>query len=425
MPSPIGIPARGLPSRGWPAGSIPETGPVFATSSWDVMFVLFASDHGERWPVFPIDATIGHDQTLVGSATLTFPGGDDAPELFMGSTAGAEFPEVKVRAYCRGDLIWTGESVVVRFASSGPNGVVELQFEHCYGGFLRRRQIFQSLLAAVNLTDQADDAILIVQKNQIGTSPVIPTGHPGTRTDFGSNTVTVDTGSSLAPSIPLVEQSGQNLLDVTKETIEANDLAPVLQDNEAGSFVLGMTYPFEDEDLTDQVIFCQYHGNLANFELTNDRTGILNIWGVEGKTANSASWDSDGPSIALWGEVEGFAQKPQDTNSDTAKAYVAAALTDRHAPVKLTYKAEIIETEGHQFVTDFFWRDRIRIVDAYWGFDITGAVTFWSMHVSNGRMHTLDIGLGEPREGDIVREVVGMAGRERAPMGKWRNRRQS
>lgn len=400
--------------------------PPTPTSSWDVSFVLFDAAHGEQWPVFPIDASIGHDKTMIGSGSLTFPGGDDAPTLFMGAVPGAEFPEVTVRVYCRGTRIYTGVGVAVRQNSSTPNGVCEITFEHAYGHFLRRRQIYNSSLAAIDLTDQADDAILLTQKAQIGATPTIPAGHPGTRTDFGSFTVTVDTGASLAPSIKLLEQSGQSLLDVTQETIEANDLAPVLNDGENGVFQLSMTYPFEDDDLSDLVIFSQYHGNLAAFEYSSDRTSIVNIWGVEGKTANSAAWDSGAHSIALWGEFEGFAQKPQDANDATAKSYVASALTDRHAPAKLTYKATIIETLGHQFVTDFFWRDNVRIYDAVWGLNITGAITAWTMRVSNGRMHELDLIMGEPRELDIVRELVGSAGIPGARLlGKWRNRRQA
>lgn len=402
--------------------------PVIPESSWGLQFVLFAADHGERWPVFPIDGTIGHDKTMVGQASLTFPMDDDAVTLFMGATLGQEFPEVVCRCYCRGTLIWTGVAITARLATRGAAGVVEVTFEHVYGHFLRRRQIFASALAVVDSgTDQADDAILIIQKNQIGLTPVVPTGHPGTRTDMGSFTVTVDTGSSLAASTRIAEQSGNNLLDVSIDAIEANDLAPVLTDQQTGAFVLGMTYPFQDTDLSDLVIFNQYHGNLASFEFVSDRSQLANVVAIEGKTAKTAEWDSDAPSITLWGEYELFGQKPQDTEDVTAKSDEAAKLLARQSSAKLTYKAEIIETDGHLFVTDWFWRDKVRIYESTFGLNVTGAVTAWTMRVSNSRMYQLDIILGEPRAGDIFRDIIGRTGLDgvRFLGGKYRNRRQA
>lgn len=401
--------------------------PPSPASSWDVTFVLFDAAHAQRWPVFPIDASIGHDGAMIGQASLTFPGGDDAPSIFMGSTLGQEFPEVTCRAYCRGTRIWTGVGVTVRLNSNTPNGTVEIVFEHSYGHFLRRRQIFNSSLNSVDTTDQADDAILITQKAQIGATPTIPAGHPGTRTDMGSFTVTVATGGGAGASTRILEQSGNNLLDVTLDVVQAEDLAVEFTDGETGTFIMGMTYPFEKQDLTDLVIFNQYHGNLASFEFVSDRASLVNVWGVSGKTAGGSAWDSDAPSIALWGEYEGFAQLPQDTNDSAAMTKAALDLKHRHAAAKLTYKATIIETIGHQFITDFGWRDSVRIYDAVWGLNITGAVKTWAMRVSNGRMHELDIGLGEPRPGDITRDIVGRAGLPGPRMlgDKWNNRRQA
>jgi hypothetical protein len=356
-----------------------------------------------------------------------FPAGDDAESLFMGATLGQEFPEVIVRAYCRGTRIWTGVAISARLAMRGASGVVEVTFEHVYGHFLRRRQIFAASLNSQDTTDQADDGLLIIQKAQIGASPVIPAGHPGTRTDMGSFTVTVGTGAALAPSVRILEQSGNNLLDVSMQVIEDNDLAPVLIDGEEGTFALSATYPFEDDDLTDLVIFNQYHGNLANFEFVSDRSQLANVVAVEGKTAKTATFDSDAASITLWGEYELFGQKPQDAEDTNDKTAEAGKLVDRQGSAKLTYKCEVIETDGHQFVTDFWWRDRIRIYESVWGLDIEGAVTAWSMRVANSRMHTLDLVLGEPRTGDIFRDIVGRTGLDgpRFLGGRYRNRRQS
>lgn len=401
--------------------------PAPPTSAWDLIFVLFDAAHDEQWPVWPIDGNIGHDPAMVGQASLTFPAGDEAPTIFMGATLGQEFPEVSCRAYCRGRRIWTGKSVTVRMVSQGAYGIVEVTFEHSYGHFLRRRQVFAASLAAIDQTDQADDAILIIQKAQIGLSPTIPTGHPGTRTNFGSSTVTVHTGSGLAPSTRILEQSGNNLLDVTVDAIDTHDLAPIMLDQENGTYVLNMTYPFEEEDVTATVIFSQWHGNLSTFEFVSDRLQLANIAAVEGKTAKDAEWDDDPASITLWGETELFAQKPQDADDVNAKVVEAASLIGRQGSAKLTYKAEIIETDGHRFVTNWFWRSRIKIVEAIWNIEVEGAVKTWAMQVANSRMYKLDVVLGEPRVGDIFRHVAGFTGLPgpRLAGNKWRNRRQS
>lgn len=430
----IGIPQRGLPSRAWPDRSLPldVVAPITVTSQWGVEFILFDADAGERWPVHPIDAQFGHDKTMVGSATLSFPHDDQAVSLFIGGTLGQEFPEVSLRVVFRGSIIWAGPVVSSRLATRGAGGVVELTCEHFWGHFLRRRSVYAALTAeitSIDVTEAVDNLVLGVMRDQIGPSPVEPSGHPGGRSSFGSFSpeVVADHSPALAASTRIIEQAGNNLLDLVTQWCEAHDLAPVFTDPLDNTFDLDLDYPFEGDDLDDLVIFGQWHGNLASFELVSDRSGIANLWAVEGKTAKTPQYERDVPSITLWGVVEGFAQKPEDTHVATVVDTLAAQLAEAHGAAKITYKAEIIETDGHLFVTDFFWRDKIRIDEAVFGIQASQTVNAWNMSVSGGRMHRLDIILGVARPDDIVREITGYTGLAgpRIQGSPWRNRRQS
>lgn len=402
--------------------------PPSPASSWDVTFVLFDAAHGERWPVYPIDGTFGHDKTMNGTASLLFPYDDDAVTLFMGGTVGQEFPDVTLRCYCRGTRIWTGVAMTARL-STDRGGTVEVTFEHAYQHVQRIRTIYYTSVNSFDVTAGADNVLLAVQRGQIGPTPVMPTGHPGTRTDFGSFAVTVTAAHSpaLAPSARMLEQSGTNLLDVANDWLIAHDLAPVFTDASTGTWVLDVDYPFESHDVTDLVRFGQWHGNLAKFELVSDRSALSNIWAIEGKTAKGLVFDDDAPSVILWGEAEAFGQIPQDTNDTAASTQAAADMVAAHGSAKLTYKAELIETLGHQFITDWWWRYKIRIEEAIFGINVEGTVNAWQMTVSGGRMHTLDIVMGEPRAGDVWREIAGRVGMPgpRFWGNRWRNRRQA
>lgn len=430
----IGIPQRGLPTRAWPDGSIPTdiVAPITIASQWGVEFILFDAAHGERWPVHPIDANFGHDKTMVGSATLSFPHDDQAVSFFIGSTLGQEFPEVSLRVLFRGSIIWSGPVVSARLATRGAGGVVELTCEHFWGYFLRKRSMYATftgaLIDAFDVTEEADNLVLGAMRDNVST-PVTPSGHPGGRDDFGSFTPTIasDHSPALAPSTRSIEQAGNNLLDLVTQWCEMHDLAPVLTDAATSTLILDVDYPFEDTDLDDLVIFGQWHGNMASFELTSDRSGLANLWAVEGKTAKTPQYERDTASITLWGVVESFAQRPEDTHVSSVIDSFAAELAAAHGSAKIAYRAEVIETDGHQWVTDFFWRDKIRIDEAIFGIQATQTVNAWSMSVSGGRMHRLDLILGVARPDDIMREVVGYTGLAgpRIQGSPWRNRRQS
>lgn len=399
------------------------------TSGFDVEFILFDGQAGERWPVYPIDANVGHDKTMLGAATLSFPYDDDAATLFMGSTIGQEFPNVSLRVMLRGTMIWAGPVVSSTMSTRGTGGVVDIVCEHVWSWAHKRRVLFYTGLDVTDITAEADNAVLTAQRQNMGPTPILPTGHPGTRTDFGPFTIAAEANHSpaLAPSTRLLEQSGNNLLDLVTTWLEAHDLAPLMTEVSENTFKVDNDYPFQDEDLSDLVIFGQYHGNLTSFELVSDRTALANIWAIEGKTAKSVEFDDDSASITLWGEAEAFAQKPQDTNVDTAKASIAGEMVALYGGPRVTYKAEVIETDGHQFVTDFFWRDKIRIDEAVFGFQIAATVNAWNIQVANSRVHRLDIVLGQPRYADLLRDVIGYTGLPgpRRAGSPWRNRRQA
>lgn len=394
----------------------------------DVEFILFDGQAGERWPVYPIDATVGHDKSMLGTATLVFPYDDDAQRLFMGSTLGQEFPGTSLRVMVRGTMVWAGPVVNAAMRTRGATGTVEIVCEHVWQWAHRQRVLYYTGLDVTDITAEADNAVLTAQRQNMGPTPIIPASHPGTRTDFGPFTIAAVANHSpaLAPSTRLLEQSGNNLLDLVTGWIEAHDLAPVLTEPSENAFKIDNDYPFADTDLSDLVIFGQYHGNMSSFELISDRTSLANIWAVEGKTAKTVSFDSDAPSITLWGEAEAFAQIPQDSDVTAAEVLKAGQLVDAYGGPRITFKCEVIETDGHQFVTDFFWRDTIRIDEAVFGFTSTQTVNAWQLQVANSRVHRLDLVLGQPRYIDLLRDVVGRTGVGSNKLGgPFRNRRQN
>ena len=397
----------------------------------DVGFRLYPADSSEGIPVFPESATFGHDALMNGQAVLTFHAGDEALDL-MGSTLGEEFPEVVVRVMHESQdaPIWSGPALSTHL-STQRRGRVAVTFEHFWQHIHRRRTVLAAAYAATDKSIAADNAALEIQRAQIGPSPTVPVGFPGARTDFGSFTPTVPGNHSapppLAPGRRHIEQSGNNLLDVTNGLYEAADLAPVLADPATGALTIDNAYPFRDADLLEDVIFGQYRGNLASFELTSDRGELANVWLIEGKTANSPRATSSAASITAWGEIEAFAQKPEDTNVNAALDQVATDLRDQHADPKVTYKAELIQNDGHRYVEDFFWRDLIRIEESIFGLVVEQEVRAWQMQVARGRVTKTDLVLGVPRVGDLQKHLTSYAGTPGPRMAgsPWRNRRQS
>ncbi len=396
-------------------------------SIFDVGFRLYTADSSDGRPIYPESATFGYDALMNGQATVTFHAGDDALDL-LGVSLGSEFAEVAFRAMDSGGTsIWGGPAIVTNLSSSG-RGRVSVTFRHFWQHIHERRAVLAASYAASDTTLAAENLALTVQRAQIST-PVVPSGHPGTRSDFGSFTPTVaaNHGSPASPSRRHIIQSGNNLLSAMNELYENADLAPKLTDALTGALTIDNEYPFEDNDLTEDVIFGQYHGNLASFELTSDRTGLANIWFVEGKTANSPQVASDAASITAWGEFEAYAQKPEDSNVNTFLGQTATDLRDGYAETRITYKAELIQTDGHRFVEDFFWRDKIRIEDAIFGVYVEQTIKAWQMQVDRGRLTRTDIVLGVPRAPDLMRHVAGYTGVPGAHIGgsPWRNRRQA
>lgn len=399
-------------------------------SVFDVQFRMYAAGSTNGVPVHPETARFGHDANMNGTADLTFHAGERAVTDYLGSTLGAEFPEVSVRMFHAGDLtrpIWGGVAVQSRLSTAG-RGRVDVSFEHFWQHFHRRRAVFAASYAAVDYNVAAENVLLGIQRAQIGAAVVTPTG-AGTRTDFGNFTPTVvaNHGSPTSGTRRHIVQSGNNLLDVANQLCEAADLAPKMTDSLNGSFSIDNEYPFAKNDLTTSVIFGQYHGNLASFEIGTDRASLANRWFIEGKTANSPQVASDATSITAWGEFEAYGQKPEDSNVNAALLQTATDLRDGYAEARVTYKADLIEVPGSQFVQDFWWRDTIRIEDAVFGVFVEQTVKAWEMTVDRGRLRHTDIVLGVPKAADFQRRMLGYVGMPGPRFGgsPFRNRRQA
>lgn len=386
-----------------------------SSSEWDTSFWMSGPLAGDPWQVFPTNASFGHDDLMVGTGSFTFPYNSDAVTLYHQYTAGGigfEFPQVCIRVRCRGATTWVGVALSASMSST-KRGYVDINFEHLFGAFHRWRQVYgASNLAAVDYNLPADNTALQLQRFQLD-GTLVPTGYPTFRTAYGSFTPTVVANHStpLAPTRRLIAQSGKNLLETMRPYYETQDLAPVFSDNEDGTFTIDNDYPFANNDKSGIVNFGQYHGNLASFRLLADRGPLSNVWAIEGKTPRAALFaKGSNASIAAWGEIEGFKQMPEDTHVSSVIAVEATEHAARYDVARTTYECGIIEIPGQEWITDFNWRDTIRIDEGIWGIQVDQVIRAWNMNVTDGKHHELSLLLSHPRMPDGMREAIGYTG---------------
>ena len=408
----------------------PEADALSTQLARDIALFAYTASGSESWPIYPVAANFGHDKLMNGTATITVPLGDDLVTRYQGSTLGQEFPEIVIRAFRRGATkpLWVGVVINTRLVSRGFNGTVDVTCEHIWQHLHRRRLVLNTAINVVDFNEEADNIALKVTRMNIGPAPTVPAGHPTTRVSLGSFSVSVAANHSpaLAPTRRFVEQSGNSLLDVMNQLYESADLRPVLTDANSGAFTLDCDYPFAENDLTDSIVFGQYRGNLTSFELTSDRTGLANVWALEGKTAKTPQWAADAASITLWGEFEAYATKGEDAAVPTALLRTVNDLRDGYGPARIMYKAEVVEIDNHRFGIDWFWGDTIRFEEAVLGFYAEQTVTAWEIGMTDGVVRTINVTLGVPRAPDLMRHVIGYTGAPGRWGGSpWRNRRQA
>lgn len=397
---------------------------------FDVSWWLYDKATTTRLQVFPMSADAGHDKAMNGPAQLAFAANDPAVDVFLGSTLGQEFDQVTLRMYLRGSVKWVGAASSAKLSNKGDirSGDVGVTLEHMWTHLNRRRAVYGSTsLGATDKTIEADNLALTVQRENL-TGTVKPTGHPGTRTDFGAFNVAVaaNHGPALAPSTRLLEQSGNNLASLIDEFFERTDLRPIITESPLNTFTVDNDYPYQETDKSATVVFGQYRGNMPSFELLSDRVAVANIWAVEGASAGTLGWASDATSISLWGEMEAFAQKPQDSAVSADATNEATFMKEVWGSARVSYKAELTELPGMLFGQDWWWADVIALDDAVFGIRTTQVVTGWHISQQDGRLYKLDVLAGIPRSRQFLRELgnyAGMAGPQFAG-SRWRNKRQ-
>lgn len=387
-----------------------------------------------REPIHAIDASLEGGRYESGGGSITVPTSSALVSLFMGATVGEEFRECSLRAFYRDTAtpLWSGPMAGARMKSSGDVGTVEIVFEQFGGHFLRRRIIAETNLVSYGFSagaKAADNLAINFMTRAIGPGEVDPATYPLTldRDDFGSFTpgVVAEHSPAQSSSTPaLVEQSGTNLRDFIEELAEQEDLAILCTDNLDQTFDLDIAYPFQDDDVSDVVIFGQWYGNLVEFEATNDLMSLANVWQIEGFNTSTHVYDHNSASVTAWGIFEGRAQKPQNSANAADVATAAGFLADRYAGGTVTYRARIAEVPGCLFNVDWGHRDRVTFDDAVHGYQFEQVCIAWRLKMTNGGPPDLEIVFGDPPL-DSAKQMADYVG-TRGPRyggGRWRSKR--
>lgn len=386
----------------------------------DELRMLMFNDRGTDIEYVPfLDADLTGGRWMSGQGSFSVPASSPIVATFKGTTVGEEFSGRSLRAFYRHDTepIWSGPTSSATLKATGSTGVVNIVLDQFYGHFLRRRQLLATALAELNYTGaplEADNLILAIMKDQIGpTPPAVATYPVGvSRTDFFpySPTVHAAHGPALSPNFPIVrEQSGTGLVDVFEAIAEAEDLAAVMADPLDNAFEMDVDYPYEDQDVSDDVIFGQAFGNLVDFEASADYRSLANVWCVEGKDAAHHTFDHHPGSISVRGVFEARAQRPQDTADTNDAARIAEWKKDKHGGGTIAYSATIREMAGHLFNDDWGHRSRVGFAEALFGYQFTQVVREFNLKASNNGPPAISCEMGAQRM-DLSRDLAARLG---------------
>ena len=396
--------------------------------------VWLVGSSGQAEPVEYIDVRVTGGRYQDGDGAITVAASSPLVDLFMGATVGQEFAQSSLRVFYRDATtpLWSGIMAGATLRATGDEGQVEILFEQVGQHALRRRLITKTGQASQTITSgtlEADNIALYLMKDAIGPTPTEPTGYPvgADRDDFGVFTfsVTATNSPALSSSQPgMAEQSGTNLLDVIPEFCEQEDLALVVTDNQDLSYDIDIDYPYEEEDVSDTVIFSTWLGNLAEFEAGVDIKSLANVWSIEGATSASNTYIANASGVTAWGVYEAFGQKPQASDNSSDLAAASTYMADKYGTGQLTYRAELVEVDGCEFNVDWNHRSKIRVVDPVYGYDFDQVCVEWELEASDGDHPQLSFVFGTPSL-NFDKNLAGYVGAPgpRFGGGRWRHKR--
>lgn len=389
---------------------------------------------GSSWPVDFLSLSVTGSRYVDGAGSITVPASSPVVSMFMGSTVGEEFGQSSLRVFYRDATtpLWSGIMAGARLQAAGDDGEVEILFEEAIGHAIRRRLITKTAQASQTITAgtiAADNIALFLMWDAMGPTPTEPTGYPAAadRDDFGAFTFEVAAAHSPAESssMPgLEEESGSTLADMIPEFCEQEDLALVLTDNQDQTYDIDVAYPYEAEDVSADVIFSAWLGNLEGFEANVDVKSLANVWSFEGATSASHSYVDNSASVTVWGVYEAHAQKPQASNNSSDLSAAAGWLTDRYGSGTMTYSATLVESTGCQFNVDWGRRSKVRVIDPVYGYDMDQVCVEFELSADDGDYPQLSFVFGTPALNwdKSVGGYVGAPG-PRFGGGRWRQKR--
>lgn len=297
--------------------------------------------------------------------------------------------------------IFSGPTTALRMIEDRQGARLEFTFEPWLAHFLNRRVHLASAYGKSDITTATADTVLaaLLRLNGFDSgSTVTPLGYPETRTDFGPVVATCSAAGGVhATTVNMDVSDGRRLLEEAERLMDAYDMNLSYTESPRGTFAITVDPTYQNNDYTDQIKLSLSRGSVVGYSETIDYSALENVLSlVSTAGGGSRSFTSETASVTDYGVYEG-AYAPTQYDS-TAANEEGSYLKGRFSYPEISYDCAIVDQPGATFNDDYTIGDLITVESEAWGRTSEQLVTGCSID-ANGRIPTVTVSLGEPREG--------------------------